>query len=80
MPPGNAQEDAPNLDVRHLLGFHNGIANVLAGRRGIDDFTLANAARLGLAKANDVQRARVVHFTDSGADLRRSDVKAHDDW
>src|SRR6185369_3328040 len=38
VPSAHAEIHAPHLHVRHLLGFDDGVSNVFAGERRIDDF------------------------------------------
>ncbi len=76
---GDAEIDAADLDIGHLLGLHNGVAHVLLGRRRIGDFAFAHAARARLAQADDVERAIGAEFADHGADLGRADFQSDDD-
>src|ERR1044071_4996580 len=76
---GHAEVDAADLDIRHLLGLDDGIANVLAGDGGIDDFAFADTARSGLAHGDDAEGAGFVCLADDGANLRRADFEADDD-
>ena len=73
---GDAEINAANLDVGHLLGFNDGIANVLLGEIEIDDFALADAARFRLAETNDAERTSFVHLANDGADFRSADIEA----
>ena len=54
---GDAEIDAADFHIGHLLGLDDGVAHVLLGQRRVGDFALAHAARARLAEADDVQRA-----------------------
>ena len=66
---GDAEEYRSNLDVRHLLGLDDGVTHVLLGQSNVNDFTLANAAGLGLAKADNVDGLVFAHFPHSNTHL-----------
>ena len=76
---GDAEIDAADFDIGHLLGFDNGVAHVLLGSGRIGDFAFAHAAGAGLAEADDVQRAVGAEFADHGADLGGADFQPDDD-
>ncbi len=71
--------NAADFDISHLLGFDDGVADVLAGQRHIDDFAFAHAARARLAHAHNVQRALRVHVADDRAHFRGADFQSNDD-
>src|SRR5439155_22875068 len=52
VPATDAKINAANLHVGHLLRLDDGIANVLARERRINDLAFANAARAALADAD----------------------------
>lgn len=79
MSPRDAEIDASNLDIRHLFGLDNGVANVLFREMIIDDFTFSDTAGSGLADADDVECAGFEKFTHHGADFGRADFKTYDD-
>ena len=76
---GNAEIDAADFHIRHLLGLDDGVAHVFLGHGRVADLALAHAARAGLAEADDVQRAFGVEFADDGADLGGADFQSDDD-
>ena len=63
------QIDAANFDIGHLLGFDNGLADVLLGQRRVGNFTFARAAGARLAQADDIQRAVSGQFANHGTDF-----------
>src|SRR5207237_1193663 len=65
----HAEIDAANFNVGHLLGFDDGVANVLADGGRVSNLALAHAARAGLSYADDVERASGVDFSDDGANF-----------
>ncbi len=80
MAAADAEINAADLHVGHLLGLDHRVANVLAGKTGIDNLRLAHPARAGLADTDDAQSRRVgIHFTDHGADFRGAHFEADDD-
>src|SRR5215469_12493515 len=80
MATGHAQIHAADFNVRHLLGFHDGIANVLLHSGRVANFTFADAARFRLAEADNVQAGRVgIHLAHDRANFRGPDFQADDD-
>ena len=79
MTTSDSQIDTADFDIGHLLGFNDGVADILLGSRGISNFSFAHAARAGLAKADDIQRALRAQFTYDGADFGRADFQANND-
>ena len=79
VPAGDAEIDAADFRVGHLLGLDDGVAHVLLGLRGIDDLALADAAGPRLADADDVEGASGVHFADDRAHFGGADFEANDD-
>jgi hypothetical protein len=75
MGAGDAQVNATDFNVGHLLGFNDGVANVFLGKIEIDNFTFANAARFSLTEPNDTKCARVINFAHDGTDFRCADVQ-----
>src|SRR6476620_6763994 len=79
MAAGHAEIDTANLDVSHLLGLHNRVANVFFRGGGVGNLTLAHAARARLTETHNIQRAVRAEFTDNGAYLGRADFQSDDD-
>jgi len=59
-----------------LLGFDDGVADILFGDGDVGDFTLANAAGTALAKADEVKAAGGVDLTDHGDNFGSADFQA----
>ncbi len=76
---GDAQIDAADFDVGHLLGLDDGVADVLLGQGGVGDFAFADAAGAGLAEADDVEGAGGVDLAGHDADFGGADFQADDD-
>src|ERR1700742_5260251 len=77
---GHAEINAADFHVGHLLGLNDGVADVLLDGGRVADFAFADAARFGLAQADDVQSGRIgIHFADNRADFRRADFPPDDD-
>ena len=79
---GDTEINVPDLDIGHLLGLDDGIADVLLGLGRINDLAFAHTAGARLAEADDVQAAagRVgVSFADDGAYLGRADFQTDND-
>src|SRR5882762_8063792 len=79
VPATDAKINAANLHVGHLLRLDDGIANILARERRINDLAFAHAARAALADADDTERAGVVDFANDGADFRRTHFQTDND-
>ena len=80
VPAAHAKIDAPHLHVRHLLSLDDGVPNVLAGERSIDNLRLADAARTRLADPDDAESGGVgIDFAHHGANFRGADFQADDD-
>ena len=47
----DAKIDAANFHIRHLLGFHDGVANIFGNQPRIGNFAFAHAARAAIAPA-----------------------------
>ncbi len=76
---GDSQVNAADFDIGHLLGFDDGVADVLLGQGGLGDFAFAHAARAGLAHADDVESAAGIDFADYGANLGGANFQSDDD-
>ena len=79
VPAGHPEIHAADFDIGHLLGLGDGVADVLLGQLGVDDFAFANAARAGLAHADDFQGAIGAEVAHHGADFGGADFQANDD-
>ena len=77
--PDSAEVDRVDLDAGHQLGLVDRLLDRLDRGLEIDDDTAADAARLGDAEADDVERRVVEQFADHGGDLRGADVQADRD-
>ena len=64
---GDAEIDAADFDVGHLLGLDDGVADILLGQGRFGDLALAHAAGAGLADADDVEGVAGVDFADHRA-------------
>jgi len=75
----DAEIDAANLDIGHLLGLGHGDAEVFLDLGGINDLALAHTARAGLAQADDVQDAFGALLAHDDADFGSADFEAGND-
>ena len=62
----DAEVDAADFDIGHLLGFHDGVAHIFLGHGRVADFAFAHAAGFGLAEADDIEVAFGVQVADDG--------------
>jgi hypothetical protein len=67
--------DGIDFDAGHQLGFVDRLLDRLDRGLEIDDDTPADAARLGDAETDDLERRVVEQFPDHGGDLRGADVE-----
>src|SRR3989442_4408242 len=80
VPAAHPEVYAANFHVRHLLGFDDGVPNVLAGEGSIDNLRFAHAARTRLADPDDAESGRVgIDFAHHGTNFRGADLQADDD-
>src|ERR1051326_1233125 len=79
MSPGDSQINAANLDICHLFGFDDGVANVFGSDRWVSDLAFPNSARTSLAQTDDVEHAGRVYFANDGADFGSADFQADND-
>src|ERR1700722_7014084 len=75
VPAGHAQINAADLDVISVLGLDDSVAHAFLGLRRVHNLAFANAARDGLADADDIQRAVGILIADDDADFRRADFQ-----
>src|SRR6266850_4015624 len=54
MAAGNAEVDAADFHIGHLLGFNDGLAHVFFGSRRVGDFPFANATGPSLAQPDNI--------------------------
>ena len=79
VPAADAEIDAADLHVGHLLGLENRMAQIFLDLFGVDDLALAHAVGARLAEADDVQRALGVLLADHDANLGCADFEAGND-
>jgi hypothetical protein len=72
---GDAEINAANFHIGHLLGLDDRIADVFLGEIEVDNFPLAHAAGFRLAEADDAERAGFVDFADDGAYFGSADIQ-----
>ena len=75
---GQREMDGVDLDARHQLRFLDRLLDRVDGGIDVDDDAALDAARLGDADADNVERAVVHAFADDCGDARGADVKADD--
>ena len=69
MAAGDAEVNTANFDIGHLLGFDDGVTDILLAERWIADFTFTNAAGASLSQADNIQGAIRAEFSDDRAHL-----------
>src|SRR6266404_5484807 len=75
---GHTEVNTPNLNIGHLLGLDDCVADVLFGHWRVANFPLTNTTRARLTQSNNVQRAIRAEVADDSADFGSADFQSDD--
>src|SRR5262245_33624155 len=76
MAAANAEINAADFHVGHLLGLNNGISYIFLGNIEINDLPFADAAGSRLAETDNAQHAGIIQFANNGANFGCSNIQA----